>query len=90
VFGLSKALLDLGNLLDPDGSVPRGRFLFLLLAGVNICSGLFYGPPFTISSESSAGIKSGAKTGLSSVVTGIIFLFSVFFGPFFLAIPLAG
>ena len=37
--------------------------------------------------ESSAGVESGAKTGLSSIVVGICFLLSLFFLPLFEAIP---
>ena len=37
--------------------------------------------------ESSTGISEGARTGLSSVVTGLLFLASMFFAPIFTAIP---
>ncbi len=37
--------------------------------------------------ESSAGVAVGARTGLASVVTGILFLIALFFSPIFVAIP---
>ena len=37
--------------------------------------------------ESSAGVGAGAKTGLSSIVTGLLFLLAIFFAPIFTAIP---
>ena len=37
--------------------------------------------------ESSAGVAAGARTGLASVVTGVLFLLSIFFSPIFCAIP---
>ena len=35
----------------------------------------------------SAGVAAGGRTGLSSVVTGLLFLVSIFFAPIFTAIP---
>jgi len=37
--------------------------------------------------ESSAGVASGARTGLAAVVTGILFLLAMFLSPLFIAIP---
>ncbi|WP_461612197.1 NCS2 family permease [Clostridium sp. Marseille-QA1073] len=37
--------------------------------------------------ESSAGVAVGARTGLASVVTGILFLIALFFSPIFVSIP---
>lgn len=37
--------------------------------------------------ESSAGVASGARTGLSAVVTGVLFLLAMFLSPLFMAIP---
>lgn len=48
------------------------------------------GPPILVSPESAAGIKAGARTGLSTVVCGILFGISVFFWPLFKAVPAAG
>jgi AGZA family xanthine/uracil permease-like MFS transporter len=43
-----------------------------------------------VSPESAAGIKAGAKTGLSTLVTGTLFLVAAFFGPLLGHIPAAG
>ena len=37
--------------------------------------------------ESSAGVGEGARTGLASVVTGLLFLAAIFFAPIFTAVP---
>lgn len=37
--------------------------------------------------ESSAGVASGARTGLSAIVTGVLFLLAMFLSPIFVAIP---
>ena len=57
---------------------------------MTIFSGFFGGPPILISPESAAGIKAGARTGLSTVVAGLFFCVAVFFAPLFEGIPTAG
>ena len=37
--------------------------------------------------ESSSGVSEGARTGLSSVVTGLLFLLAIIFAPLFTTIP---
>src|SRR5699024_7286952 len=37
--------------------------------------------------ESSSGVMAGGRTGLTSLVTGILFLLSLLLSPIFLAIP---
>ena len=39
--------------------------------------------------ESTSGVAAGAKTGLASVVTGLLFLIALFFNPLFALIPAA-
>ncbi len=55
-----------------------------------VLSGLIGGAPILISPESSAGIKAGAKTGLSTFVCGVFFTASLFFAPLFSVVPPAG
>ena len=87
LFGTTKGLCELGGFLNQDGTVPQGRYIILLVGGINIISGLFYGPTFSVSPESSSGIRAGAKTGLTAVTCGVFYLISLFFAPFFLEIP---
>ena len=44
MFGTAKALCDMAGILNDDGSIPRGRFIILIIGGLNIASGMFYGP----------------------------------------------
>ena len=37
--------------------------------------------------ESASGVSEGGRTGLTAIVTGFLFLISVFFSPLFLSIP---
>ncbi len=53
-------------------------------------SGFTSGPPILISPESAAGIKAGAKTGLSTLICGLLFAIACFFSPLFSAVPAAG
>jgi len=88
--GLSRSMSDLAHLTKEDGTIPRGRWLFVVCGVATIFSGFNSGPPIIISPESAAGIKAGAKTGLSTLVCGILFAIATFFGPLFADIPAAG
>jgi MFS superfamily sulfate permease-like transporter len=50
-------------------------------------SGMFNGPPILISPESTAGLEAGAKTGLSTVTCGVLFVLSMFFSPLLSSFP---
>ena len=43
--------------------------------------------PIIVYVEAAAGIAEGGKTGLTAIVTGVLFLISVFFAPLFASIP---
>ena len=88
--GLIPTFSDLAKLKRTDGSTPRGRWLFIISGFMTILSGGLTSAPILISPESSAAIKAGAKTGLSSLFCGILFAVTVFFSPIFQAVPSAG
>jgi len=88
--GLARSLSDLSGLTKKSGAVPRGNVLFIVCGITTILSGFLSGPPILISPESAAGIKAGAKTGVSTLVCGILFAISVFFYPIFAAVPAPG
>jgi len=89
--GLIISLGDLSQLTRPhDGSIPRSRWLYVICGLVTVLSGCFSGPPVLISPESAAGIKAGARTGLSTVVCGVLFTLTMFLSPIFEKIPSAG
>jgi xanthine/uracil/vitamin C permease (AzgA family) len=91
LFGLAKALCELASISSSNASeaIPKGRLLLVVIGIANIASGCLFGPPIILSPETASGIKAGARTGLSAVVTGILFVLSVFFAPIFTAIPAA-
>ena len=53
-------------------------------------SGFLSAAPILVSPESAASIKAGAKTGLSTVICGLLFLLALFFSPIFEDVPSAG
>lgn len=88
--GLVTSLSNLAHLTREDGKTPRARWIFIISGILTILAGLLSGPPMLISPESAASIKAGAKTGLSTVVCGVLFCLSVFLSPVFEAVPAAG
>ena len=45
--------------------------------------------PISIMAESSSGAASGAKTGVASAVTGMLFIVALFLSPVFMLIPMS-
>ena len=75
------------DMLDKEGKLPRIKQA-LLADAIATSAGAIIGTSTTTTYvESSAGVAAGGRTGLSSVVTGLLFLVSIFFAPIFTAIP---
>jgi AGZA family xanthine/uracil permease-like MFS transporter len=77
------------GLIAPDGTIPRVNRI-LLSDSVAMLAGAVAGTsPVTSYIESAAGVAVGGRTGLTSVVVGILFLATLFFAPLVQAIPTA-
>lgn len=75
------------NMLDKDGKLPRIKGA-LLADAIDTSAGAVLGTSTTTTFvESAAGVTEGGRTGLTAVVTGLLFLLSVIFSPLFLTIP---
>ena len=75
------------GMLDENEKLPRIRPA-LLADAIATSAGAVLGTSTTTTYvESSAGVGEGARTGLASVVTGLLFLLAIFFAPIFTAIP---
>ncbi len=76
------------DMLDKDGKLPRIRGA-LLADAIATSAGAILGTSTTTTYvESSSGVSEGGRTGLTSAVTGILFLVSgIFLAPLFMAIP---
>lgn len=75
--------------LDEDGNLPGIDKCFQVDALATTLGSLFVMPSMTTYLESSAGVESGGRTGLTVVVTGICFIFALFLSPLALMIPRA-
>lgn len=75
------------DMLDEEGKLPgiKGA-LFSDAVGTTV--GAMLGTStITTFVESSSGIAEGGRTGLTSIVSGLLFLLALFFSPIFLTIP---
>jgi AGZA family xanthine/uracil permease-like MFS transporter len=78
---------DKAGMLTPEGKLPRVKQA-LLADAIATSAGAVLGTSTTTTYvESSAGVGAGARTGLASVVTGLLFLVAILFAPIFTAIP---
>ena len=64
-----------------NGVLPRAQQAFLADAVGTVTGAMLGTSTVTSYVESSSGISDGARTGLASVVTGILFLLALFFSP---------
>lgn len=69
------------GLTRPDGSLPRIKSALMADAVGTVGGSLFGISTVTSFIESSAGVAVGARTGLASVVTALLFLLAIFFTP---------
>lgn len=75
------------NMLDKDGKLPRIKPA-LLSDAIATSAGAVLGTSTTTTFvESASGVAVGGRTGLTALVTGVLFLFSTLFAPIFTAIP---
>ncbi len=75
------------DMLDKDEKLPNIKQA-LLADAIATSAGAVLGTSTTTTFvESSAGVGAGARTGLASIVTGLLFLIAIFFAPIFTAIP---
>ena len=75
------------NFLDETGNI-RNMDKALKADSSSSVFGSFFGcAPVTSYVESSAGIETGGRTGLTAVVVGILFLLATFLSPFAAAVP---
>jgi len=88
-IGTLMGVTEQAGLVDEKGNIPNVKGA-LLADAVGTVAGACLGTS-TVTSfvESSSGVAAGGRTGLSSVVTAIMFLLALFFTPLFALIPSA-
>ncbi len=75
------------GLLDADGAPPNTRSILIVDSVAAAAGGAAGVSSNTSYIESASGVGEGARTGLASVVTGVLFLLSVFVAPLVSIIP---
>jgi AGZA family xanthine/uracil permease-like MFS transporter len=73
--------------LDRDGRLPRLKHVLLVDSLAALGGGLCGCSSVTTYVESAAGVGEGGRSGLTSVVTGVLFLLAVFFTPLVAVVP---
>ncbi|GAA2737452.1 NCS2 family permease [Pedococcus aerophilus] len=76
-----------GGLLDKNGNPPNSDKILLVDSVAAIAGGAGSVSSNTSYIESAAGVGEGARTGLASVVTGVMFLFATFLAPLVKVVP---
>jgi len=86
-MGTAIALGAEGGFLDAEGRLPGMRNVLLVDSIAAAVGGAASASSATTYVESASGIAEGGRTGLTSVVTGLLFLVSLFFSPLAGVIP---
>jgi AGZA family xanthine/uracil permease-like MFS transporter len=87
-MGTATAIVEQAGLTDEEGDIPEvGKLLLADSVGAAV-GGAFGVSSNTSYIESSAGVAEGGRTGLTSVVVGVLFLVSIFLSP--LAVLISG
>jgi AGZA family xanthine/uracil permease-like MFS transporter len=79
--GTAVAVSNAGGLLDERGEVPRLRRLLVVDSGAAAVGGAMGVSSVTTYVESGAGVGEGARTGLASLVTALLFALTIFLVP---------
>ncbi|HLS45058.1 MAG TPA: NCS2 family permease [Ornithinicoccus sp.] len=76
-----------GDLLDEEGNPPNTRRILIVDSIAAAAGGAASVSSNTSYIESAAGVGEGARTGLASVVTGMLFLLATFLSPLVSVVP---
>jgi AGZA family xanthine/uracil permease-like MFS transporter len=75
------------GLLDEEGTPPHAQRILVVDSLAAVAGGAAGVSSNTSYIESASGVGEGARTGLASVVTGVLFLLTIFFAPLVAIIP---
>ena len=76
-----------GDLLDEDRNLPKSQPVLLVDSLAAAAGGAASVSSNTTYIESASGVGDGARTGLASVATGVLFLIAMFFTPLVQVVP---
>jgi len=75
------------GLLDKEGNPPNAQKILVVDSLAAVAGGAGSVSSNTAYIESAAGVSEGARTGLASVVTGLLFLLATFLSPLVSVVP---
>ncbi|MBO0841484.1 MAG: NCS2 family permease, partial [Sciscionella sp.] len=87
VMGTTIGLASEANLLRPDGTLPRIQEVLLVDGVAAMAGGVASASSATTYVESASGIGDGARTGLASITTGLLFVVTIFLSPLAQFVP---
>ncbi|MGN5477350.1 NCS2 family permease [Cupriavidus basilensis] len=85
--GTIRAVAGQAGQLDASGHIRNGGRALTADSVSSIFSAMFGGAPAAAYIESTVGVAAGAKTGLTAVVVGLLFLAVMFFSPLAALVP---
>ena len=88
-IGTLVAVTKRAGLIEPDGSIPKLNRILTADSMAMMVGAAVGTSPVTSYIESASGVAVGGRTGLTSIVVGILFLCTLFFAPLVQAIPTA-
>ncbi len=88
-IGTLVAVTKRAGLMDSEGRIPRLNRILIVDATATIVGSMAGTSTVTSYVESAAGVQAGGRTGLTAVVTGLLFLATMFVAPYAQLIPLA-
>jgi len=88
-IGTLVAVTKRAGLMDAFGKIPRLNRILLTDATATMVGALAGTSTVTSYVESAAGVQAGGRTGLTAVVTGVLFLLMMFVAPYASLVPLA-
>lgn len=77
------------GIMDKDGNIPRVKEAMMSDAIGTTVGAMLGSSTITTYVESASGIAEGGRSGMTSFITGALFLLALFFAPIFLLIPSA-
>lgn len=88
-LGTLVAVTKRAGLVDEQGRIPRLNRILFADATATMMGAVAGTSTVTSYVESAAGVQAGGRTGLTAVVTGLLFLLAMFAAPYAQLIPLA-
>ncbi len=86
-MGTAFGLATEADLLEENGDIPHLESILVVDSIAAIAGGAGSTSSNTAYIESAAGIGEGARTGIASIVTGVLFLIAMFFSPLVTIVP---